>query len=773
MSGHRGSLFVLSVLFGAAALLVAVGGPAGASAASAPSGLSSATRPTALPAAVPAVVGPTLTVTPAAGLVDGQTLSVLGTGTTPGSTFVFVECDPVALKIFTGQLPPEDNPNDGCEEQRNTVLFSDAAGVVAGTLAAQAVVATAAGVDDCRVDQCFVALFALAGGPSVQLQNLSFAPGACAAPGSCAVPADWSATSAARTAAMAPADTGVPIATRSHAVTENLYATPVHNLSLLGPVTGPWDGNPLEAIPLGSPGPPPPPVTGEGLVRLALDAPGTAWSLSSPRAAVVDVSVDGGPSQQLVLFRGANPFVYAGFTGPLTEGSHNVTVAPDPSLSVMDGHALHIEVRSVGLRVIAPDDPSYLAYAYAPVMYGRSTSTLHDTPLIDYAGSTPLGGGSVRLSYTVVWSHEDAGTGFVPFLELGSWGRLTDIENAISFTVAPDGTVSGATYLWGGVPLGYPDTQGAASETDVAFAGTYWGHHAVLRDATGNNDFSDQGTTGFRFQQAPVAPPAAGQPREAVMDANPWTYLVMGQEMDRWYTDVSTNPSSPQPGDARQYAYVQVGTTGTGVSSVAVDLQLAGSSTWYQSDLGSGYPLIGTGVLRTVIKMPVGWTSQAVTAARLRVFPAGAAASVTVSQLVVHALAPNWSESVVSTPIPVVAGGVVSDPVALRVRGVSPLLRHTAPSGLLAPFAATVSDSLGERLAGVPVTFAATAGPTVTFTGCGCAALVAVSGLDGTATSGPGTAGPAPGTTTVSASVPDALAPPAAFTLRVVASHAV
>ncbi len=121
----------------------------------------------------------------------------------------------------------------------------------------------------------------------------------------------------------------------------------------------------------------------------------------------------------------------------------------------------------------------------------------------------------------MVWSHEDAGTGFVPFLELGSWGRLTDIENAISFTVAPDGSVSDASYLWGGVPPGYPDTQGAASETDVAFAGSYWGHHAILRDATGNNDFSDQGTTGFRFQQAPVAPPGPGQPRETVDGRQP------------------------------------------------------------------------------------------------------------------------------------------------------------------------------------------------------------------------------------------------------------
>lgn len=737
------------------------------------------TAPTVSPGVVaaPAAAAPAFTVTPTTGLVDGQTLSAVSTGTTPGSTFVLAECDPTALAIFSGALPPEDNPQDGCEEQRDTVLFSDPAGVVAGTLHAEAVVSTAAGTQDCRVVQCFVALFALAGGPAVQLANLAFSSTACASPGSCAVPADWSITSPARAAARAPA---AAIASKTHPVSLTLEAGPAASSTSDGPgaVSGPWDGESLAYIPPGSsidpfgdPPPPPAPVTGEGLIQLALAAPGTSWSLSSPRAAVVDVSVDGGPSQQLVLFRGATPFVYAGFTGPLTTGAHTVTVTPDPSLSVLDGHALHVQVLSAGLRVVATDNPAYLAYAYAPVMYGRSTSALHDTPLVDYAGSSALGGGSVRLTYTVVWSHEDAGTGFVPWLELGSWGRLTDIENAISLTVAPDGSTSDVTYLSGGVPPDYPDTQGAASETDVAFAGSYWGHHPILRDATGNNDFSDVGTTAFRFQQAPLPAPAAGQPREAVMDANPWTYEVMGQEMDRWYTDLSTNPSSPQPGDARQYAYVQLGTAGVGVAGVAVDLQLSGSSTWYQSDLGSGYPLVGTGTLRTVVKLPVGWTSRDITAVRLRVFPASAAASVTTGPVVVHGLSSNWALSVVPTPTPTVVGGSTSVPTALVVHAQTLGTRITSPSGAAGSLAVTVSDSLGEHLAGVPVTFTTGSGPAVTFGGCACASITVLTGADGVASSGPVTGGSTAGTAVVDAGVPDALAPAGTFSVRTVAAH--
>jgi len=53
-------------------------------------------------------------------------------------------------------------------------------------------------------------------------------------------------------------------------------------------------------------------------------------------------------------------------------------------------------------------------------MYGRSTSALHDVPLLTYADVSPAGAGASLVSYVVVWSHEDAGTGFLPFVE---WAR--------------------------------------------------------------------------------------------------------------------------------------------------------------------------------------------------------------------------------------------------------------------------------------------------------------------------------------------------------------
>jgi hypothetical protein len=152
----------------------------------------------------------------------------------------------------------------------------------------------------------------------------------------------------------------------------------------------------------------------------------------------------------------------------------------------------------------------------------------------------------------------------------------------------------------------------------------------VLRDATGNNQFADFGTTPFRFQLAPVAAPAAGEVREAVMDANPFSYEVMADEVGRWYTDLSTSPTSPGPGQAEQYAIVDLDTAGRGVSSVAVDVRLSGSDQWFRSDLGWGFPLVGTGHVRTVVKLPLGWGTRSITGLQVAVEPPAAASTLTV-----------------------------------------------------------------------------------------------------------------------------------------------
>jgi hypothetical protein len=742
-----------------------------------------------------AVPASAMTVSPSTGLADNANVSVVISGASPRSIYVIVECDPTAFTL----LGAGESPADACDARHNAVVAIDAGGGADAVLQPQAVLTTSLGSSDCRAEQCFLAAESLysTGGPALLLGNITFAATACQAPKSCTTPSDaWdpslnpggAAASLSTPPTLSASGTGTARARARAAAraASNRSATPgkpivapvtaglAGSLTTGSAVTGPY----LAAFP--APVVPPSPASGEGLLHLALSAPHTSWAGPHPSSTVVDVTLTDTTTstvvgtQHFVLYFGSSPFIYGGFTGPVTTANtYQVTVTAEPPASSgglswpAKTAAPKATLVDSQLEVVAPGNPQYLVMTYAPVMYGRSTSALHDVPLLVDATATPAGGGATTLSYTVIWSHEDTGTGFVPFLEWGTWGRMTDIENAISFTVAADGSTSNASYLWGGEPAtGFPDSQGAIQEVDVPFTGTWDGHHPVLRDATGNNDFSQQGTTPFRFQLAPVPGPAAGQNREAVMDANPFTYQISGEEVTRWYGDVSTNPQSPQPGDARQYATIDLDTSGSGVSSIAVELQLSGRSTWYASDLHTGYPAHGTGHVRTVVKLPSGWQSQPITGVRVQAYPSSAAPSVVISGLSVLALQNDWSVTTKAIPTPVVVAGATVIPTALSLTASSGTPQRVKAGGALKPLGAKVTDGHGVTLAGVPVTFNAGASG-VRFTSCGCATVTAPTASNGIATSGPAQAPESTGPAPVTASTVDTVTPSVAFALTV------
>ena len=366
-----------------------------------------------------------------------------------------------------------------------------------------------------------------------------------------------------------------------------------------------------------------------------MSGPGTAWSDSRNTSVVVEARVDRGPWQLMVLFAGARPFTYEGFTGALSSGPHTLEVRARPDLSQVAGHAPIALLQGASLRVVAAGTPGALALRYAPVLYDRRISATGDTPLITYADETPLPSGARRLSYVVTWTHEDAGTGYLPWLEWGTWGRMTDIENAISFTVSRSGRVSDSSYLTCTLcGPGFSDSRTAIDETDVPFRGAWFGHHPILRVATGNNDFSDRGVTPMRFQQALAAPPRPGQTRESAMDLNPWTYGVMDAELRRERDDFSEDPASPAPGTAAQYLIVDLDASTEHTAAVGVDIRLAGHSALYSNDLGTTYPLYNGGHGRTVVKVPLGLSRRPITMLRLRLLASGnATPAVTVRRL--------------------------------------------------------------------------------------------------------------------------------------------
>ena len=392
-------------------------------------------------AAESATVAPALNVTPSSGLVDNQTVSVVATGASPGTTYVAAECDPTAFTL----LGRGASPADGCEARHNSVITVDAGGVAATTLQPQAVLTTSLGSSDCRVVQCFVAVEALhsTGGPSILVQNITFATGACDRRGSCTPPHDaWDpslgGTASAGTASAGTASAGAASATgrapsrsavAGHPVSLTVTAGLAGDLTTGDAVTGPYGG----AFP--APEVPAAPEQGEGLLRLALSAPHTSWGNLHPSSVVVDATLTDLTTstnlgtQQFVLFAGSSPFVYAGFTGPVTTADrYEVTVAAEPAHprggeSWPTGpSAPRVLVADRQLEVVAPANPQYLATAYAPVMFGRSTSALHDVPLLVDATATPAGGGTTQLSYTFIWSHEDSRYRLRPLPRVGHLG---------------------------------------------------------------------------------------------------------------------------------------------------------------------------------------------------------------------------------------------------------------------------------------------------------------------------------------------------------------
>jgi hypothetical protein len=542
-------------------------------------------------------------------LAGTRMLRITGQSFTPHAAVVVAQCSTsalaAALSAVAGAL-------DDCDEHFVAVTTSGADGSFVARARATPIIQTASGAVDCRrQDACLLGalnLDALQGHP-LQVAVLPLAFSASAKP--------------------------APAPKPKQRLLSETYGSPP--LTVASPSRTVLDAYPAAALGAGRTGQVPPVPTralprrgdrriqGEGLLALTMSAPQTSWADPQDTAVVVQARVDHGPWQQIVLFEGAQPFTYEGFTGPLRTGRHVVTVRIRRDLSHVTRHAPLAVIVNQRLVVVRPSSAAGLQLAHAPVLYDRRVSTTQDTPLITYADMIRDPGHPAlrRLTYVVTWSHEDAGTGFVPWLEWGTWGRMTDIETAISVLVDRAGRVTGATYLTC-VSCGrtFPENRTALDETEAPFRGRWFAGHPVLRVATGNNDLSDAGSSALRIQQGLAAPPARGDTREGAMDRNPWTYGVMGQELARGRADYSTSAASTGPGDPRQYLIVALHSGAQRAAAVGVDVRLAGSSEIYSSDLQTTYPLYAGGAGRTVVKVPLGQVSRPITLLRLRVLGA-------------------------------------------------------------------------------------------------------------------------------------------------------
>ena len=121
----------------------------------------------------------------------------------------------------------------------------------------------------------------------------------------------------------------------------------------------------------------------------------------------------------------------------------------------------------------------------------------------------------------------------------------------------------------------------------------------MLETGTANNNMvqvdDPRATSGYRFIPDTSQMLPAHRAREAVMDANPWTYQVMAKEMIReGKVEPVASPATPEMSGQRNYLWVEVDkdttyptppAAGTWVGT-ALQVKLKGDPQWYASNHG-------------------------------------------------------------------------------------------------------------------------------------------------------------------------------------------
>jgi len=325
------------------------------------------------------------------------------------------------------------------------------------------------------------------------------------------------------------------------------------------------------------------------------------WAETGREAVALRLSVDGKYSQHLVLSRGETPTDYRVHLGTLPPGRHQLRVERDAELSAKDAGPAAIDITAVdGLVQGMSDD--FTAQSMAPILYARPNTVgkFTDLPLLMWyeVETTPRGR---RYRYSVIFSNEDGGTETDRLM--ATWGRTTDIEYVYGVEVDERGQVLAEEF------------QGPGHEVP-AFKGKHDARHPLLWVSTDNNMVSESGPTRVRYAPAAAKFDLTDVSREAVMDANPWTYAIGAAEMRREGKIADdAAPGHNAIADPRRFVYVEAcGQVGNAALAFAIGV----GDRWVPSDRGMAkYRIVRDGCFRAAIPLPAGAFARDVGALRV------------------------------------------------------------------------------------------------------------------------------------------------------------
>jgi hypothetical protein len=355
-------------------------------------------------------------------------------------------------------------------------------------------------------------------------------------------------------------------------------------------------------------------VAGEELLDVTAAAPAITWARNGAESAVLRISVDGRYATDDVVME-ATPVTRSFDLGTLPAGRHELRLHFDAASSSEPAEVVYVS--RTHFETVPAGTTAFVELSHSPVLYGRDIAGVNavetgpyqnaitDTPLVAWHEDTPAPTPGHRvLTYSIIWSNEDGGTS-TPAL-MAMWGRTTDIEWIYHVEVDAAGhTVPGTA-----------EFQSPAHVT-ASFAGTYEGDRPLLQTCTLNNNVCDKVDDPMRFSLSTAEGlDGATQAREQVMDANPWTYRIMAEEVRR-EGKVVADPSPTQTvliADPEEYLYLvvlkhTVGAPNGGLPFVGltVGIRLKGDPTLYRSDQGHVlWSLQRDGAAATTVRLPPG-----------------------------------------------------------------------------------------------------------------------------------------------------------------------
>jgi hypothetical protein len=337
---------------------------------------------------------------------------------------------------------------------------------------------------------------------------------------------------------------------------------------------------------------------------------GCDWGAAGRESVALTIAIDGKYSQTLQLVRGDVTADYPIALGHLANGLHRLTIDRDAALSAPAAGPATIDVSDFTFY-IPGQSTDYTALSMAPIVYARENTVgkFTDLPLLMWYEAVPTARGR-QYRYSVIFSNEDGGTQTDRLM--ATWGRTTDIEFVYGVEVDEAGRVLAEEF------------QGPGHEVP-AFTGKHEGRHPLLWVSTDNNMVSESGPATIRYAPMPVKFDLTDQPREAVMDANPWTYAIAAVEMQR----EGKIADDPPPGinkiaDPRRFVFVEAcGTIGNAALAISIASRRSsrGELTWTASDRGlPQYRIVRDGCFTIATPMSAGTHTADIQAVRVHAF---------------------------------------------------------------------------------------------------------------------------------------------------------